>query len=264
MNAASSRSHAILTVYLDHVRDGEARSSKFHFVDLAGSERLKRTKAEGVRMAEGININQALLALGNVISALGDPEKRGSHVPYRDHKLTRLLQDSLGGNALCLMIACVSPADSNFSETLNTCKYANRARNIQNKAVVNLDAASMEKALLRQENQRLRKELLHLQTVLEAMGVDTGQAVAAMALSDELVEQNQRLERDNQQLVAQVRTLQRELYQGISKLNVACGQPRAASAFSLGILTVAGMAVCICSQGGVRRGGGGGAGRRRR
>lgn len=170
MNAVSSRSHAILSIYLDQVHrvdeSTEARSSKFHFVDLAGSERLKRTKAEGVRMAEGININQALLALGNVISALGDPDKRGSHVPYRDHKLTRLLQDSLGGNALCLMIACVSPADSNFSETLNTCKYANRARNIKNKAVVNLDADSLEKAHLRQENQRLRKELLHLQTVL--------------------------------------------------------------------------------------------------
>ena len=73
------------------------------------------------------------LALGNVISALGDKTKRGSHVPYRDSKLTRLLQDSLGGNSRTLMIACVSPTDRDFMETLNTLKYANRARNIKNK-----------------------------------------------------------------------------------------------------------------------------------
>ncbi|GAN02025.1 hypothetical protein MAM1_0015d01464 [Mucor ambiguus] len=108
-------------------------SSKFHFVDLAGSERLKRTAAEGDRRKEGININAGLLALGNVISALGDPSKKSTHVPYRDSKLTRLLQDSLGGSAMTLMIACVSPAESNLSETLNTLQYANRARNIKNK-----------------------------------------------------------------------------------------------------------------------------------
>ena len=73
------------------------------------------------------------LALGNVISALGDKAKRGSHVPYRDSKLTRLLQDSLGGNSRTLMIACISPTDRDFMETLNTLKYANRARNIKNK-----------------------------------------------------------------------------------------------------------------------------------
>lgn len=108
-------------------------NSKFHFVDLAGSERLKRTAAEGDRRKEGININAGLLALGNVISALGDPSKRSTHIPYRDSKLTRLLQDSLGGSAMTLMIACVSPAESNLSETLNTLQYANRARNIKNK-----------------------------------------------------------------------------------------------------------------------------------
>ncbi|KAI9304000.1 hypothetical protein BJ944DRAFT_182465 [Cunninghamella echinulata] len=112
-------------------------SSKFHFVDLAGSERLKRTAAQGDRRKEGININAGLLALGNVISALGDTSKRGSHVPYRDSKLTRLLQDSLGGNATTLMIACVSPIEFNLSETLNTLHYANRARNIKNRSEKN-------------------------------------------------------------------------------------------------------------------------------
>ncbi|KAH9030617.1 kinesin domain-containing protein [Lactarius pseudohatsudake] len=115
--------------------------SKFHFVDLAGSERLKRTAAAGDRIKEGISINSGLLALGNVISALGDPSRAkshtASHVPYRDSKLTRLLQDSLGGNAHTLMIACVSPAEWNAAETVNTLKYANRARNIKNRATIN-------------------------------------------------------------------------------------------------------------------------------
>ncbi|CAO3646532.1 unnamed protein product [Cunninghamella blakesleeana] len=110
--------------------------SKFHFVDLAGSERLKRTAAQGDRRKEGININAGLLALGNVISALSDPSynKKTTHVPYRDSKLTRLLQDSLGGNATTLMIACISPAELNLTETANTIKYAFRARSIKNKA----------------------------------------------------------------------------------------------------------------------------------
>ena len=111
----------------------EVLTAKFHFVDLAGSERLKRTGATGERAKEGISINCGLLALGNVISALGDKAKRGGHVPYRDSKLTRLLQDSLGGNSCTLMIACVSPSDQDFMETLNTLMYANRAKNIKNK-----------------------------------------------------------------------------------------------------------------------------------
>ncbi|CAG8448231.1 2961_t:CDS:2 [Acaulospora colombiana] len=119
--------------------EGVSITSKFHFVDLAGSERLKRTSAIGERVKEGISINAGLLALGNVISALGDPTKakHTTHIPYRDSKLTRLLQDSLGGNAQTLMIACVSPAESNLNETVNTLKYANRARNIKNTVTVN-------------------------------------------------------------------------------------------------------------------------------
>ncbi|CAB4396064.1 unnamed protein product [Rhizophagus irregularis] len=118
-------------------------TSKFHFVDLAGSERLKRSAAVGDRAKEGISINSGLLALGNVISALGDPNKakHTTHIPYRDSKLTRLLQDSLGGNAQTLMIACASPAEYNLNETVNTLKYANRARNIKNIATVNQEEA---------------------------------------------------------------------------------------------------------------------------
>lgn len=104
--------------------------AKFHFVDLAGSERAKKTGATGATLKEGISINKGLLSLGNVISALTEESKKNQHVPYRDSKLTRILQDSLGGNSRTVMIACCSPAETNYEETLNTLKYANRARNI--------------------------------------------------------------------------------------------------------------------------------------
>merc|ERR1712242_342902 len=101
---------------------------------------------------EGININMGLLSLGNVISALGE-ENRGanSHIPYRDSKLARLLQDSLGGNSHTLMIACVSPADTNLEETISTLRYADRARKIKNKPIVNQDGKDAENAKLRRE-----------------------------------------------------------------------------------------------------------------
>lgn len=125
---------------------------------------IKRTGAAGDRIKEGISINSGLLALGNVISALGDPARAKSHtasyVPYRDSKLTRLLQDSLGGNAHTLMIACVSPTEWNAGETINTLKYANRARNIKNRAVVNEKEEGWDDLeWLQGTVTRLRKEL---------------------------------------------------------------------------------------------------------
>lgn len=122
---------------------------------------MKRTHAQGDRAKEGIAINSGLLALGNVISALGDETRRATHIPYRDSKLTRLLQDSLGGNSQTLMLACVSPADTNFMETLNTLKYANRARNIKNRVSVNQEFAgsSMEVNQLKALVSRLRMEI---------------------------------------------------------------------------------------------------------
>uniref|UniRef100_A0A672NS63 Kinesin family member 21B n=1 Tax=Sinocyclocheilus grahami TaxID=75366 RepID=A0A672NS63_SINGR len=187
MNAQSSRSHAIFTIHLCQMRvcpqpqvngemngvsDGsisqpeyETLTAKFHFVDLAGSERLKRTGATGERAREGISINCGLLALGNVISALGDQSKKAGHVPYRDSKLTRLLQDSLGGNSRTVMIACVSPSDRDFMETLNTLKYANRARNIKNKVMVNQDKTSQQISALRAEIARLQMEIMEYKAV---------------------------------------------------------------------------------------------------
>ncbi|XP_044475229.1 kinesin-like protein KIN-4A [Mangifera indica] len=177
MNNQSSRSHAIFTITLEQMRklnsilpdeisanesmNEEYLCAKLHLVDLAGSERAKRTGSDGLRFKEGVHINKGLLALGNVISALGDEKKRkeGVHVPYRDSKLTRLLQDSLGGNSRTVMIACISPADINAEETLNTLKYANRARNIQNKPVVNRDPMSSEMIKMRQQLEYLQAEL---------------------------------------------------------------------------------------------------------
>ncbi|KAF3420365.1 hypothetical protein E2986_00290 [Frieseomelitta varia] len=165
MNAASSRSHAVLTLSLETLAINEENSKtentvkrgRLHLVDLAGSERQARTGATGDRLKEAASINLSLSALGNVISALA--AGHGRHVPYRDSKLTRLLRDSLGGNARTLMIACVSPSDVDAEETLSTLRYAARARCIKNKPVINEDPKD---ALLRQyqlELQRLRKLL---------------------------------------------------------------------------------------------------------
>uniref|UniRef100_G3QZL0 Kinesin family member 7 n=1 Tax=Gorilla gorilla gorilla TaxID=9595 RepID=G3QZL0_GORGO len=147
LNHLSSRSHTVFTVTLEQrgrapsrlprPAPGQLLISKFHFVDLAGSERVLKTGSTGERLKESIQINSSLLALGNVISALGDPQRRGSHIPYRDSKITRILKDSLGGNAKTVMIACVSPSSSDFDETLNTLNYASRAQNIRNRATVN-------------------------------------------------------------------------------------------------------------------------------
>lgn len=154
MNEHSSRSHAIFTISICQVEknteaaeDGSWCSrrhivSKFHFVDLAGSERVTKTGNTGERFKESIQINSGLLALGNVISALGDPRRRSSHIPYRDAKITRLLKDSLGGSAKTVMITCVSPSSSDFDESLNSLKYANRARNIRNKPTFNFSPES--------------------------------------------------------------------------------------------------------------------------
>ncbi|XP_031686879.1 kinesin-like protein kif7 isoform X1 [Oncorhynchus kisutch] len=172
MNPHSSRSHTIFSVHMDQ-RSGSSRahgnpttgtgphvlSSKFHFVDLAGSERILRTGNTGERLKESIQINSGLLALGNVIGALGDPKRRGTHIPYRDSKITRILKDSLGGNAKTLMIACISPSSADFDESLNTLNYAKRARNIQNRATVNCRGETDRVEGLEQQIRALRRAL---------------------------------------------------------------------------------------------------------
>ncbi|XP_048409691.1 kinesin-like protein KIF21A isoform X1 [Stegostoma tigrinum] len=225
MNVQSSRSHAIFTIHLCQVRvcikndndelldnraisesaemnEFETLTAKFHFVDLAGSERLKRTGATGERAKEGISINCGLLALGNVISALGDKSKRVTHVPYRDSKLTRLLQDSLGGNSQTVMIACVSPSDRDFMETLNTLKYANRARNIKNKVMVNQDRASQQINILRGEIARLQMELTEYKTGKRIIGDDGVESI------NDMFHENTMLQTENNNLRMRIKAMQ--------------------------------------------------------
>ena len=168
MNAVSSRSHAICTLHIEGLVDDNVKfSSKLTLVDLAGSERIKRTGAVGARQAEGININKSLLVLGQVVSALSEKKKP----PYRDSKLTRLLQDSLGGNSRTLLLACASPADCNMDESINTLRYASRARKIQNTATRNLvESISPEEATaLKRENQLLKQQVAELQQTIRAL-----------------------------------------------------------------------------------------------
>lgn len=142
-NETSSRSHAVLQVHVVQVnRSVDLKQEKMYatlsIIDLAGSERASATKNRGERLHEGSNINRSLLALGNCISALCMTERRAFyHVPYRDSKLTRLLKFSLGGNCKTVMIVCVSPSSVHYDETLNTLKYANRAKNIKTKVIRN-------------------------------------------------------------------------------------------------------------------------------
>ncbi|BCR89949.1 kinesin family protein [Aspergillus chevalieri] len=190
INAKSSRSHAVFSLNLVQRNKQSSPSigspsakdkrmsapiefgnsdpsvtvdSKLHFVDLAGSERLKNTGASGERAREGISINAGLAALGKVISQLSSRQS-GSHVSYRDSKLTRLLQDSLGGNAYTYMIACVTPAEFHLSETLNTIQYAQRARAIQSKPrIQQVTDESDKQAVI----DRLKAEVAFLQQQLQ-------------------------------------------------------------------------------------------------
>eukprot|EP00049_Salpingoeca_infusionum_P015056 m.288360 g.288360 ORF g.288360 m.288360 type:complete len:1166 (-) comp15802_c0_seq2:474-3971(-) len=176
MNERSSRSHAILTVYIDSavmVVDEEQQSTLTHrhgsisFVDLAGSERVDRTKAEGQTLVESNNINKSLLTLGNCISSLADPRKRKGHIPYRDSTLTMLLKDSLGGTGMTLMIACISPDSISIQETQNTLRYASRAKRIQNRPIVQMDPQEQMIQALKREVRMLRTECTYLRNQID-------------------------------------------------------------------------------------------------
>jgi kinesin family protein 13 len=144
MNASSSRAHTIVTVEFKQItmvnNKKTEKVSVINLVDLAGSERSSSTGATGDRLKEGCNINKSLLVLGNVINTLADKamgKQKNAIPPYRDSNLTRILQTALGGNSKTVMICALSPASMNFEETLGTLRYADRAKKIQNKAVVN-------------------------------------------------------------------------------------------------------------------------------
>lgn len=205
------------------MKTGDPNSStkaKFHLVDLAGSERPKKTLTTGDRFKEGVKINQGLLALGNVISALGTNQGSNTFVSYRDSKLTRLLQDSLGGNSLTLMIACVSPADYNLEETQSTLRYADRAKQIKNKPVINQDPKTAEIQRLNEIIQSLRLELLakggtsrSVYTTSETTVVETNDTKLQAQLSA--------LQKDNDLLQRQLETMFYDISNMEDRLNNA-------------------------------------------
>ncbi|XP_059057843.1 kinesin-like protein unc-104 [Achroia grisella] len=177
MNETSSRSHAVFTIFFTQQRHDKTtdlmseKVSKISLVDLAGSERADSTGAKGTRLKEGANINKSLTTLGKVISALAEiasknkKSKKADFIPYRDSVLTWLLRENLGGNSKTAMIAAISPADINFDETLSTLRYADRAKQIVCKAIVNEDANAK---LIRE----LKEEILKLRELLKAEGIE--------------------------------------------------------------------------------------------
>jgi kinesin family protein 18/19 len=166
VNQFSSRSHAILQINVEQTlrNKDEFISSKLLLVDLAGSERGSLEK--GIRREEGANINKSLLALGNCINILSDKTKKGSFVPYRDSKLTRLLKDSLGGNISTIMIACISPSVLSYDETINTLKYASRARRIQKKVTKNVKEIDHFNSQYKEMIENLKSEINQLKDII--------------------------------------------------------------------------------------------------
>jgi hypothetical protein len=166
MNKVSSRSHAVFTITIDQtnvIHGGEGstaakKRSKIHLIDLAGSERANQTGAIGNRLKEGSSINLSLSCLGNVINALCT---KNNHIPYRDSKLTYLLSDSLGGNSLTLVLACLNPTESCYESSIGTLKFAERAKKVQNQARVNIDPKSLQILALRKEIEMLKLALLN-------------------------------------------------------------------------------------------------------
>jgi kinesin family protein 3/17 len=188
MNEISSRSHAVFIIILEQLEyveeadkggaapeaDGGGgdmaqvfKVGKLNLVDLAGSERVRLTGATGQRLEESRKINQSLSALGNVIAALTTSGRQ--HIPYRDSKLTRILEDSLGGNCKTTMMAMISPALESFGESLSTLKFANRAKSIRNEARVNEDLD--QKSLLRRYERELKKLRQELDRVWAEKGL---------------------------------------------------------------------------------------------
>jgi len=199
----------------DNSDDGVSRTfeAKLTLVDLAGSERLEKTQATGKRAKEGISINKGLFVLGQVISALAErgrilkqiEEQNGTSTtkrrkvlpprkpPYRDSKLTRLLQDSLGGNSRTIMIACVSPADFNVEDTVNTLRYATHARNISNTATANLieTIGQDEARKLKRENTLLKQQIADLEETIAKFTQDVTPDDLERSMSIIQMEQNQ-------------------------------------------------------------------------
>ncbi|XP_067901805.1 kinesin-like protein KIF28 [Heterodontus francisci] len=196
INTTSSRSHMIITIRFKQVflKENLTKQSDINLVDLAGSERQKASGSEGDRLREGTAINLSLTTLGNVISALAEIAmgKKVLHVPYRNSTLTKLLQSTLGGNSKTMMIATVSPADICYEETLSTLRYAERTKNIQNKAVINENPTERLVQELKAENAKLRLKITKIR--------NSGQRV------EEITEELRRTLAENELQMAEIQT----------------------------------------------------------
>ncbi|XP_070375002.1 kinesin-like protein KIF12 isoform X19 [Equus asinus] len=237
LNQASSRSHALLTVYIGRqtqvppVDPGEAPvGGKLCFVDLAGSEKVAATGSRGELMLEANSINRSLLALGHCISLLLDPQRKQSHIPFRDSKLTKLLADSLGGRGVTLMVACVSPSAQCLPETLSTLRYASRAQRVTTRPQAPKSPVAkqpqrleMEILQLREENRRLRSQLG--QRDPKTSGLSGGRVAWAQqnlyGMLQEFMLENERLRKEKSQLQSSwdlARDEQRVLAQQVHEL----------------------------------------------
>lgn len=182
MNEHSSRSHSIFSIAVETIQNDSVRVGRLNMVDLAGSERQSKSESKGARLKEASRINLSLTCLSLVIRSLTDPNS--SHVPYRNSKLTRLLSSSLGGNSKTLLIACISPAETSSDETLNTLRFASRAKQVENKAKINEDARD---ALLREYKRQVeelkRKLDIHRQSINDPEADGSGKVTENGALN---------------------------------------------------------------------------------
>jgi len=191
MNATSSRSHTVFTITVIQ-RDkstGQAFSGMLNLVDLAGSERIKKSESQGIRLREALHINTSLTALGKVITAL-DPTSESTHIPYRDSKLTRILQNSLGGNSFTTVIAAIHPNVNYYDECLSTLQFANRCRNVTNTPKVNYVSDNEDKdrkiRRLLDDVQQMKLKLGQTENIGSVPGGGGGGAAAAHASAKEL------------------------------------------------------------------------------
>ncbi|CAD8135464.1 unnamed protein product [Paramecium octaurelia] len=222
MNDTSSRSHAVFIITVEQIEETpegkRARVGKLNLVDLAGSERVRVTGATGIRLEESKKINQSLSALGNVIAALTELKQPKSHIPYRDSKITRLLEDSLGGNCKTTFMAMISPAIEAFNESLSTLKFANRAKNIRNTPMVNQD---------QDQGALLRKYQLEIQKLKQELDERSKMPIDSMVA--ELEKERQKALEDKQEVMSayeqrnrdlvQEREMRKQLEEKISALN---------------------------------------------
>uniref|UniRef100_A0A3B4YJ25 Kinesin-like protein n=1 Tax=Seriola lalandi dorsalis TaxID=1841481 RepID=A0A3B4YJ25_SERLL len=222
MNEHSSRSHSIFLINIkqEHVETEQKLCGKLYLVDLAGSEKVSKTGAAGAVLDEAKNINKSLSALGNVISALAEGTK--THVPYRDSKMTRILQDSLGGNCRTTMFICCSPSSYNDAETKSTLMFGQRAKTIRNTASVNLELTAeqwkrkFEKE--KEKNKTLKDTIQKLEAELNRWrnGEDvpeTERTTSDMVTRFESVEERPILDNDTSSIVVRISEEERQKYE---------------------------------------------------